>query len=77
MATNWPLLVCLFVCLNVHPFSVCCDASFRIVVIYLQACRSCVKKISGAIQTSGQVTSVENIMQLDKMADEVLRSSPR
>jgi len=36
-----------------------------------------VKKISGAIQTSGQVTSVENIQQLDEMADEVQRTTPR
>lgn len=42
----------------------------------VKACRSCVKKISGAIKTSGQVTSVENIQQLDEMADEVLRTSP-
>ncbi|KAL9974473.1 hypothetical protein ACROYT_G011508 [Oculina patagonica] len=42
----------------------------------VKACRSCVKKISSAIQTSGQVTSVENIQQLDKMADKVLRTSP-
>jgi len=35
-----------------------------------------VKKISGAIRTSGQVTSVENIQQLDQMADEVCRTSP-
>lgn len=34
------------------------------------------KKISGAIKTSGQVTSVESIQQLDEMADEVLRTSP-
>ena len=42
-----------------------------------QACRSCIKKVTCAIQTSGQVTSVENIQQLDEMADEVLRTSPR
>lgn len=42
----------------------------------VKACRSCVKKISGAIRTSGQVTSVENIQQLDQMAEEVLRTSP-
>jgi len=35
-----------------------------------------VKKISGAIQTSGQATSVENIQQLDEMADEVQRTTP-
>ena len=32
---------------------------------------------AGAIQTSGQVTSVENIQQLDEMADEVQRTTPR
>ncbi len=53
------------------------DMYFTIIVLFFQACRSCVKKISSAIQTSGQVTSVENIQQLDKMADEVLRTSPR
>ncbi|XP_068725425.1 cyclin-D1-binding protein 1 homolog [Montipora capricornis] len=42
----------------------------------VKACRSCIKKVTCAIQTSGQVTSVENIQQLDEMADEVLRTSP-
>lgn len=41
----------------------------------VKACRSCLKKISGAVQTSGQVTSVENIQQLDSMADEIQRTS--
>ena len=47
------------------------------VLFMFQACRSCLKKISGAVQTSGQVTSVENIQQLDSMADEIQRTSSR
>ncbi|XP_015769684.1 PREDICTED: cyclin-D1-binding protein 1 homolog [Acropora digitifera] len=43
----------------------------------VKACRSCIKKVTSAIQTSGQVTSTENIQQLDEIADEILRTSPR
>ena len=46
-----------------------CDCTF-------QACRSCLKKVSGAVRTNSQLTSEETVNQLDNVVTICCAISP-